>query len=274
MFAALPHPTHFSLALQNSFHYAPVRSSPLAPRDANRASRMTVTMPESASSPSSQAPKSGVFSSAHTQNFDFNPSITFGNDGKENQTMFQFGDFSNTNTTPKPSAYAQRYASQVSSPASKVASRGNVSASETARAKRRDMFLNRVKRDREAGRLDARGEQLMMMEYMAEQKQWDEIMSRRADGILREYGLDEEVDEVEAEEGNDVGDEADVYALDEYISQEHEMEEALEELVPQNVPSSPRSERDSFYGDDDYDDIFMDLADHVNGAGQDMDMSG
>lgn len=74
-------------------------------------------------------------------------------------------------------------------------------------------------------------------------------------------------------------DEADVYALDEYISQEHEMEEALEELAPQNVPSSPRSERDSFYGDDDYDDIFMDLADNVDGAGyvqhnQDMDMSG
>lgn len=67
------------------------------------------------------------------------------------------------------------------------------------------MFLNRVKRDREAGRLDARGEQLMMMEYMAEQKQWDEIMSRRADGILREYGLDGEEDEVEVEEGGNVG---------------------------------------------------------------------
>lgn len=73
-------------------------------------------------------------------------------------------------------------------------------------------------------------------------------------------------------------DDADVYALDEYISQEHEMEEALEELVPQNVLSSPRSERGSFYGDDDYDDIFMDLADHIDGTrhvqpSQDMDMS-
>ncbi|KAL1857837.1 hypothetical protein Plec18170_003061 [Paecilomyces lecythidis] len=235
-------------------------------------------MSESASS-SSQAPKSGVFSSAQTHNFNFGPSATTSNDGKENQSIFQFGDFSNS--AAKPSAYAQRYASKVSSPASKVVSRGNVSASEAARAKRRDMFLNRVKRDREAGRLDARGEQLMMMEYMAEQKQWDEIMSRRADGILREYGLDGEEDEVEVEveEGGNVGDEADVYALDEYISQEHEMEEALEELAPQNVPSSPRSERDSFYGDDDYDDIFMDLADNVDGAGyvqhnQDMDMSG
>lgn len=66
------------------------------------------------------------------------------------------------------------------------------------------MFLSRVKRDREAGRLDARGEQLMMMEYMAEQKQWGEIMSRRADGILREYGLDEEGEEVE-ERGDVIG---------------------------------------------------------------------
>ncbi|KAJ9234131.1 hypothetical protein DTO169E5_6708 [Paecilomyces variotii] len=270
---ALPHPTH--IPLQNSFHYVPARSSPLAPRDASRTSRLMMPMSESSSS--SPAPKSGIFS-----NFNFNTSsstttTTSGKDDQNPQTRFEFGSFSNN--TPKSSAYAQRYASQVSNPASKVASRGTTSASEAARAKRRDMFLSRVKRDREAGRLDARGEQLMMMEYMAEQKQWGEIMSRRADGILREYGhgLDEEGEEVE--ERGDVIDEADMYALDEYISQEHEMEEALEELAPQNAPSSPRSERDSFYSDDDYDDIFMDLADHVQGAGhlqhsQDMDMSG
>jgi len=123
-------------------------------------------------------------------------------DDQKTQTRFEFGNFSNN--TPKSSAYAQRYASQVSNPASKVASRGTTSASEAARAKRRDMFLSRVKRDREAGRLDARGEQLMMMEYMAEQKQWGEIMSRRADGILREYGLDEEGEEVE-ERGDVIG---------------------------------------------------------------------
>ncbi|KAJ9293042.1 hypothetical protein DTO271G3_8177 [Paecilomyces variotii] len=274
--SALPQPTHISL--QNPFHYVPARSSPLAPRDANHTSRLMMSTSESSStSSSSPAPKSGNFPSTHAQNFTFNTSSTTSavKDDQKPQPRFEFGTFSNN--TPKSSTYAQRYASQVSNPASKVASRGTTSASEAARAKRRDMFLSRVKRDREAGRLDARGEQLMMMEYMAEQKQWGETMSRRADGILREYGLDEEGEEVE--EHGDVIDEADMYALDEYISQEHEMEEAMEELAPQNALSSPRSEQDSFYSDDDYDDIFMDLADHVQGGGhvqhsQDMDMSG
>lgn len=155
------------------------------------------------SASSSPSPKPGIFT-PHTENlhnaFAFNTTpddkTNIGID-QENTPRFQFGNSPINNA--KSSTYAQRYVSQFSNPASKVAARGSTSASESARAKRRDMFLNRVKRDREAGKLDARGEQFMMMEHMAEQKQWGETMSRDADGILREYGLE---DEEEVKEGD------------------------------------------------------------------------
>lgn len=89
----------------------------------------------------------------------------------------------------------------------------------------------------------------------------------------------------------------DQYALDEFLSQEQEMEEALLENIipdfnhhphlhqhpdnnpsPHPVMSSPsRSDRSSFYGDDDidYDDIFKNITqDHQIYQHHDMDMTG
>lgn len=47
------------------------------------------------------------------------------------------------------------------------------------------MFLNRVKDERDAGRFEARGEQMMMAEYLADKRQWEESMARDVDGVLR-----------------------------------------------------------------------------------------
>lgn len=46
------------------------------------------------------------------------------------------------------------------------------------------MFLNRVRNERDASRFEARGEQMMMAEYLADKRQWEESMARDADGIL------------------------------------------------------------------------------------------
>lgn len=47
------------------------------------------------------------------------------------------------------------------------------------------MFLNRVKNERDAGRFEARGEQMMMAEYLADRRRWEESMARDVDGVLR-----------------------------------------------------------------------------------------
>lgn len=71
-----------------------------------------------------------------------------------------------------------------------------------------------------------------------------------------------------------LADEADSAALDEYVSQEQAMEVALRETMG----SSNNGHRDQSAGpnvsfsDDEYDDIFMTLADPVQSS-QDMDMS-
>lgn len=46
------------------------------------------------------------------------------------------------------------------------------------------MFLNRVKNERDAGRFEARGEQMMMAEYLADKRRWEESMARDVDGML------------------------------------------------------------------------------------------
>lgn len=49
------------------------------------------------------------------------------------------------------------------------------------------MFLNRVKNERDAGRFEARGEQMMMAEYWADKRRWEESMKRDVDGIMEGF---------------------------------------------------------------------------------------
>lgn len=182
MFATLLEPQQ-TLPLQTSssssysFHYAhaPAHSSPLAPRNVN--------VPSSSHCSMSQ-PSSKIGSHPSQQFSEDQGRRNGGNDHRQLSSPSQ--PRANATTTP----YAQRYAAKISSPLRNISS-----ISPAAREKRRDIFLSRVKRDREAGRFDARGEQLMMMEYVAEQKQWGEAMRRDAEGIHRAYNLEEAAEE-------------------------------------------------------------------------------
>ncbi|KAJ6166847.1 hypothetical protein N7470_002294 [Penicillium chermesinum] len=154
--------------------------------------------------------------------------------------------------SPSPSTrgkYADRFAAQIANPMKSSAS--------LARSKTRKMFLNRVKDERDSSRFEARGEQMMRLDYLAEKRRWEESMARDMD-VVRD---------VDIEEGGMIPDEADLRALDEYTSQEQAMENAILETMG-------HAETNSSFGDDEYDDLFMALQNQQGtGQSQDIDMS-
>lgn len=50
-----------------------------------------------------------------------------------------------------------------------------------------------MKSDRDAGRFQARGEQIMMMEHLAEKQRWEEEMAREVDGVIGEDQIEDEM---------------------------------------------------------------------------------
>ena len=60
------------------------------------------------------------------------------------------------------------------------------------RSKTRKMFINRVKNERDSGRFEARGEQMMMMEHLADKRKWEESMARDAGNVMPEFEADED----------------------------------------------------------------------------------
>ncbi|KAJ5760925.1 hypothetical protein N7520_008081 [Penicillium odoratum] len=155
-------------------------------------------------------------------------------------------------TSPSPSAratkFADRYAAQVANPMKSSAS--------LARSKTRKMFMNRVRNDREEGRFEARGEQMMHADYLADKRRWEESMARDIVPMQGEGELEEE-------DNNDMLPEDD-RAFDEFISQEEAMEMAMKETENQH----------GSFSDDEYDDIFMTLPEPAPSyESQDMDMS-
>lgn len=111
------------------------------------------------------------------------------------------------------SHYAARYANTIANPLASRRNGGNTMASSRgarsasgatspeARAHRRTLFLNRIKQDRDAGRFEARGEQLVLMEDVAEERRRRESMARRAERIMAGFGIDEEEQGREWDEG-------------------------------------------------------------------------
>ena len=131
-----------------------------------------------------------------------------------------------------------------------------------------------MKRDRADGRFENRGEQLVLLEHVAEQKRWGEAMRRSA---VSEFGLglDGLVEEEEPErddEGESEGAEMD--ALDQYLLEQERGAFAAEEMGWERGFDAPGS---GSFSDEDYDDIFMDLAGETRMDGfahsQEMDMS-
>ncbi|GLA11475.1 hypothetical protein AnigIFM62618_003771 [Aspergillus niger] len=179
--------------------------------------------------------------------------------------------------------YAHRYANTISNPMNKHL---KSSASPSARL---NLFLNRVKRDRDDGRFGDRGEQLVLMEHVAEEKRWGEVMRRRAEEMM---GV------VEEEEEEDYMNGFDAHALDEYLQEQAAEMERLEHLNQQQQQQQQQYHQGgfdsggrgnggmntSFSDEEEYDDLFMDLAGHdghndIPGSSgefahsQDMDMS-
>lgn len=237
------------------FHFPPLPSSPLSPHATTTTPIFPATMPSNNSSPS-------------TSTFNFSsPSNTPAAQTPRHQppSPSRLSPQSTTTPTrPPASKYAQRYAT-LSNPLQNAPPRTyTASASPSARAARRNLFLNRIKQDRDNGRFETRGEQLVLMEHVAEQKMWGEAMRRRADGLLSVEmgGLDD------MDTGDTSVSEADARALEEYLAQEQAMEMELMESTQR-----PDQGQGSSFSDDEYEGIFMDLADKVPPAGQDMDMS-
>ncbi|PLB36120.1 uncharacterized protein BDW47DRAFT_53031 [Aspergillus candidus] len=258
----LPSP-HYISSPPPSHPYSPQRPSPLSPRRHRPFPEMMTdnTNPTNSSNNSSF-------------NF-FAPQTTI------NNTTNPFAPPPSSHTAASQSSrskssptYAQRYTSTVSNPLSNILPRSHTtSATQSARNARRSAFLNRVKRDRDDGRFENRGEQIVLMEHAAEEKKWGEAMRRRAERLFGEGVQEEEIGSEDENEAN---------ALDEYILQQEE--EAMQmqmqaqhqeqmqmqmQMQMQNQQHTPNN-RTSSFSDDEYDDIFTDLADHS----QDMDMSG
>ncbi|KAF7596394.1 hypothetical protein BBP40_001701 [Aspergillus hancockii] len=253
MFATLPPmQQHFSLSQCAS---APARPSPLSPRSPARptasspfSSPFNFTAPENPTNGSETQPENPFLRSPESPSTTRSPGVS-----------------SRSRTSP---TYAQRYASTISNPLNNASRTATASSSPKSREARRNAFLNRVKQERDDARFANRGEQLVLMEHVAEQRKWGESMRRRTDGILQGYMRD-------LEEGvEDELDEVDIQALDEYLSQKQAMEMEYAGMMPsgQDHGNVPKDAGSSF-SDDEYDDIFMDLADHT-APSQDMDMSG
>ncbi|OJK05195.1 hypothetical protein ASPACDRAFT_38765 [Aspergillus aculeatus ATCC 16872] len=201
--------------------------------------------------------------------------------------LFSFNLDSNNTRTPtttspiasstnNPSRFAARYAAQIANPLANAAARSTrpytgTSASPAARTTRRNAFLNRVKRDRADGRFENRGEQLVLLEHVAEQKRWREAMRRSAVSELGP-GWDGLVEEEETER-DDEGAGAEMDALDQYLLEQERG--AFAEVGVESGFDAPAGS--GSFSDEDYDDIFMDLAGETEMEGfahsQEMDMS-
>lgn len=197
MFATQP-PSSPSTPFRQAAPYSPVRPSPLGHRSTNIA-----TPPWTMGSPTRHKGQS-----EHNHQFSPVSCPPFSNRNDlapfhQAQSPPQFGNPMSTNscfaprtahstalmspTSPSPATrprFSERYASQIANPLKNTNS--------LARSKTRKMFLNRVKNERDAGRFEARGDQMMQMEHLADKRRWEESMARDADAFVPGSEFEEE----------------------------------------------------------------------------------
>ncbi|KAK4871376.1 hypothetical protein LT330_000613 [Penicillium expansum] len=286
-------------------HYTPIHSSPLSKHNTTPP---TWTMsPTRSMQSASQSTAPNPFSNAppifniqtepitrHMQNHHSPIPMNFHASASASTTPTSTNPFlTHTQTPASPSSptrqkpkYEARYASTIANPLQGAAG--------LARSKTRKMFLNRVRHERDDGRFEARGEQMMRMEHLADRRRWEESMARDGEGVVG--GLEGDEDDMLpgmfvpgliggyvcgwtriADFGGLVDD---VDALDEFISQEEAMEMALMETqtgLPARVGDLRSNGPGVLFSDDEYDDIFMGLSeprgDQCQSQSQDMDMS-
>ncbi|KAJ5132507.1 hypothetical protein N7448_006665 [Penicillium atrosanguineum] len=260
-------PSSPSTPFRQTSHFSPVRPSPLGPRSSNIA-----TPPWTMGSPTRAGHSQKPSYERHTQSSPAFPTFSINNENHEKQPQQTVPNMFGASTpffpqqsnimspaSPSPSArpkYSERYASQIANPMK--------TSNSLVRSKTRKMFMNRVKNERDGGRFEARGEQMMMMEHLADKRKWEESMARDAGCVMPEF---------EADEDNMLPDEADMYALNEFISEEEAMQMAMQETMEQNDQQHLyQTQPNTSFSDDEYDDIFMTISDPAQ-SNQDMDMS-
>lgn len=192
MFAPSPPPTLFSrpntlgapglshqCQYSYNYRYAPMQSSPLA-------------MSSSSSNPfATQQPQPASFSFQPQPQLQSQTQAQAQPQGQSQQTGSSYYATRYTNTIANP--LASRRAGKTAGAGAAGTGRGKGGAtSPEARAHRRTLFLNRIKQDRDAGRFEARGEQFVLMEDVAEERRRREAMERRAERIMRGFGIEEE----------------------------------------------------------------------------------
>ncbi|KAJ5749183.1 uncharacterized protein N7511_010879 [Penicillium nucicola] len=202
--------------------------------------------------------------------------ITFNGPRSTSNNPFSFTTNTNTNTPTSPTTptrpkpkFEARYNDTIANPLKNAPS--------LARSKTRKMFLNRVRNERDSGRFEARGEQMMRMECLADRRRWEESMA--ADGEVM-AGFDGEFEGM-GEDDMLPDSSVEMDELDEFILQEEALEMALRETQGAPVSGRVGALRGGDGGripfsDDEYDDIFMGLSDSQfegGNGGQDMDMS-
>ncbi|KAJ5092807.1 hypothetical protein N7456_008668 [Penicillium angulare] len=291
-----------STPFRQTSHYTPVRPSPLGQRSTNiatapwamgsptRAGPGSIqTQPKPTGTEENSNSNFNAFSpvafslnnQTPTHNDNDNDNFNYNNERPQHQrqhhsspifattaapnTPFFFSPHPNQiskSPSPSPSTrnskFADRYASQVSNPMK--------TSNGLTRSKTRKMFLNKVRSERDEGRFEARGEQMMHADYLADKRRWEESMAR--DMVVQEP------EDVDADEL--VPDETELRALDDFVLQEEAMERAMQEDMELN----------GSFSDDEYDDIFNTLPDSAIGyqnqnqnhdqnqcPSQDMDMS-
>ncbi|WEW55204.1 hypothetical protein PRK78_000633 [Emydomyces testavorans] len=171
-----------------------------------------------------------------------------------------------------PTSYAQRYASRIRNPASRLTGRA-------ARDIRRDAFFSRIRQNRENSMFSAREDGILWTEYIRQKRQFEEEMARSAPeiGNVEDEMVDISEDaNLKQENGlreteQDWDDEA---ALEEYLAQEREYEAFLEETERQLEMDRMQSSQGD---EDDYEKIFVDIVSNyesgVSESNQQMDLS-
>ncbi|KAL2796859.1 hypothetical protein BJX66DRAFT_124844 [Aspergillus keveii] len=252
-----PEPSHYP--------WTPTRPSPLSPRRSSLSQNNMIT-----TSPIQQA-QPQLQSQAPPCLFTFYPSPASSPSRGPFDTPATFlpkATATTTTTTSSPD-YATRYTTTISKHLLSHSTKRTFTASNTpaARSARRNAFLSRVKQERDNGKFESRVEQLAFMESIAEQREWNESMRRKAEEIEAELPWEAGLDDEQGVYSED----AEIQALNEYLEQEHALEMDLLERI-QPAQNNMQGTAPSSFSDDEYDDIFMDLAEPS--PPQDMDMSG
>lgn len=180
------------------------------------------------------------------------------NQNPRSTSMFAFNPSispspSTRSMSSKPSRYEHRFKSRIAHPINKIlgvsrpqddsdeksqnnSTLSSTSSQQTQQPRTQTRFLRQVKEKRDINRFNARGEQMMAMENIAEQREWLEAMRRDAKAVFTMDEEDKDENQFEYNHNNDYDmnyrdESVAALELEEMISQEEKMEKALLESL-------------------------------------------